>query len=150
MERLLPDSVYTWLTREGLRALGLGFKYIKPSIGKLRHTVAVAEIRYQLERQLGLRGVEFRWVSERELYRELARGTHMPDGELLLADGSTTAIEVELALKRKARMTDIAYELLGSYDKVQYFCLPAPGRLLRGVIEREGLSRITVNDYERR
>src|SRR2546423_1846741 len=69
------------------------------------------------------------WVCERELHREAAadasgRQRHRPDA-LVVLDGREVAVEVELTLKRRARMERIMRELVARYGSVSYFAAPA-------------------------
>src|SRR5438045_3816853 len=76
-------------------------------------------------------------VCERELHRELAaalggRQRHRPD-DLVVIDGRDVAVEVELTLKRRARIEQIMTELVVRYGSVTYFAAPAPRRALTAV-----------------
>ncbi len=96
----------------------------------LAHIAAVTDVRlHVLDRHPGAV-----WVCERELHRELGadptrRQRHRPDG-LVVIDGREVAVEVELTLKRRARMERIMRELVAHYRSVSYFAAPAPRRTL--------------------
>ncbi len=49
---------------------------------------------------------------------------------MVLHDGQRVAIEVELTIKSRRRVTAILDELTARYDTVLYFCAPGPHRLL--------------------
>lgn len=141
---LLPHMVCSWLTQAGLDFCGLDWRYLKPSTGRLEHTVAVGNVRIDVEAKLKDQGKEFVWVSERQLAKEIAKGEHMPDGEVLLGDGKTVAVEVELTLKRKERMRRIFVELLGNYNAVWAWCADAPRRQLETIVKEYGWQKVQI------
>ena len=69
------------------------------------------------------------WVSERVLARDRRAGEHLPDG-VVVTDGQRVAVEVELTVKSRRRITAILDELAGRFDAVVYFCAPGPHRQL--------------------
>ena len=75
------------------------------------------------------------WVCERTLARERAAGEHLPDG-VVLVDGQRVAIEVELTVKSRRRVTAILDELSGALTRSLYFCAPAPHRQLTSCAPR--------------
>lgn len=88
------------------------------------------------------------WVCERELHRELAaqpgtRQRHRPDG-LVVIDGREVAVEVELTLKRRARIEQIMAALVARYGSVTYFAAPAPRRTLQRLANEIGRGRVQV------
>jgi hypothetical protein len=88
------------------------------------------------------------WVCERELHRELAsdpsgRQRHRPDG-LVVIDGRDVAVEVELTLKRRARLERIMRELVARYGSVSYFAAPSPRRTLEQLAAEVGGGRVQV------
>jgi len=90
------------------------------------------------------------WVCERELHRELAaapggRQRHRPDG-LVVIDGREAAVEVELTLKRRARIAQIMAELVARYGSVTYFAAPAPRRALTAAAADIGRGRVQILD----
>lgn len=146
--QLLPNQVFVWLTQKGLDQAGLNYRYVEPAVGRIEHTVAVGDVRLAVEARLKEQGREgYVWVSERQLAKELPKGEHMPDGEVLLADGRTAAIEVELTLKRKPRMTDIFLRLLCSYSAVWAWCTDAPRRQLEAIVEENGWQKVQIIDF---
>jgi len=122
---LVGAPVFVWLTRRGQSLAGIEYSLWRPNAGMLAHIAAVTDVRlHVLDRHPGAV-----WVCERELHRELAiepggRQRHRPDG-LVVIDGREVAVEVELTLKRRARIEQIMAELVARYGSVTYFVAPA-------------------------
>ena len=57
------------------------------------------------------------------------RQEHLCDG-VAITEGRKVAIEVELTVKSRRRVTAILDELVGRYDAVLYFCAAGPHRQL--------------------
>lgn len=132
-----------WLTRRGQSLAGIDYAVWRPNAGMLAHIAAVTDVRLHVrDRHPGAE-----WVCERELYRELAGEPggrrHRPDGIVVL-DGQEVAVEVELVLKRRARMEAIMRELVARYRSVSYFAAPAPRRTLERLAEQIGGGRVQV------
>jgi hypothetical protein len=109
----------------GHRACGSPFGPWHPRLGLLSHVAAVNEVRLHIEH----RSPDTEWICERVLARERGSGEHLPDGVVLL-DGQRVAVEVELTVKSRRRITAILDELAGRFDAVVYYCAPAPHRQL--------------------
>ncbi len=122
-EKLLANAPsYSWVTRKGLKLLGLGFTPWEPTVGFLGHLSAVNELRIALDRA----GDRREWVSERRLRQGKGVGTHVPDAELRDPDtGESIAIEIERSQKGRERLDSIAYKLAGAYAKSWVFANPA-------------------------
>jgi DNA-binding CsgD family transcriptional regulator len=136
--------VFVWLTRRGQRIAGSDYALWRPNPGMLAHIDAVTEVRLDV----AARHPGAEWVCERELYRELgappaARRRHTPDG-LVVVDGREVAVEVELTLKRRARMERIMRELVARYGSVTYFAASAPRRSLERLADEVGGGRVQV------
>ncbi len=133
-----------WLTRRGQSFAGIDYALWRPNAGMLAHIAAVTDVRlHVLDRHAGAT-----WVCERELHREVAatrggRQRHRPDG-LVVIDGREVAVEVELTLKRRARIEQIMAELVARYGSVTYFAAPAPRRALTSVAGDIGRDRIQI------
>lgn len=141
---LVGEPVFVWLTRRGHGIAGIDYAVWRPNAGMLAHIAAVTEVRLDV---LG-RHQRAQWVSERELHREVAaepggRQRHRPDG-LVLLDGREVAVEVELTLKRRARIESIMRELVARYGSVSYFAAPAPRRTLEQLAAEVGGGRVQV------
>ena len=112
----------------------------------LAHIAAVTDVRLDvLARHPGAA-----WVCERELHRELGaapagRQRHRPD-DLVVIDGREVAVEVELTLKRRARIEQVMTELVARYGSVTYFAAPAPRRTLERLAADVGRGRVQVLD----
>jgi len=91
----------------------------------MAHVGAVNDVRLHVQQ----RSPDSEWVPERVLARERGSGEHLPDA-VVLTDGQRVAIEVELTVKSRRRLTGILDELSGRFDAVVYFCTPGPCRLL--------------------
>ena len=122
---LVGEPAWVIPTSAGLRACGSSFGVWQPRIGLLAHVAAVNDVRLHIQQ----RSPASEWVSERVFARERSSGEHLPDA-LVLTDGRRVAIEVELTVKSRRRLTGILDELAGRFDAVVYFCAPAPHRLL--------------------
>ncbi len=71
------------------------------------------------------------WITERRLIRQKYEDMpgskeHLPDGIVILTDGSWIAIEVELTMKARQRLITILsdYAVDKSFSEVWYFCSP--------------------------
>ena len=141
---LVGEPVFVWLTRRGHGISGLDYAVWRPSPGMLAHVAAVTDVRLDVTARHP--GAE--WVSERELHREFGSDArthrhHRPDG-LVVLDGREVAVEVELTLKRRARMERIMRELVARYGSVSYFAAPAPRRTLERLAAEVGGGRVQV------
>jgi len=117
-------------TRAGAGAAGLGLGPARVRLGTLRHDLRVGELAVALLRATP----GARWVSEREIRRQaaeegLAGGPHVPDGLLLLPDGTRVAVELELTPKTRRHLLRILrfYARSRAYDRVRYLT-PDPGQ----------------------
>lgn len=143
---LVGEPVFVWLTRRGQSLAGVDYSVWRPNAGMLAHIAAVTDVRlHVLDRHPGAT-----WVCERELHRELAsapggRQRHRPDG-LVVIDGREAAVEVELTLKRRARIVQIMTELVARYGSVTYFAAPAPRRALTAAAADIGRGRVQILD----
>jgi hypothetical protein len=118
---------YVWLTRSGLRAIGLKVRYATPSPALLDHYHAINTIRLSLE----IREPEGVWESERLIRSRLQQGKkgqkqpHTPDAWFFLPNSErVVGVEVELHPKKKNQL----YEIHGSFggmlmlaDEIWYF-----------------------------
>jgi len=98
---LQGEPAYVWLTPAGLRQVGLNYVAGEPSLATLQHNCDVSFIRLQILTQ----DRTSKWRSEREIRSVVpARkrdqsSPHLPDGEVILADGRIIAIERERVAK---------------------------------------------------
>lgn len=122
---LVGEPAWVIPTPAGLRACGSPFGAWQPRIGLLAHAAAVNSVRLHVE----ARSPGCEWICERGLARERSPKDHLPDGVVLL-DGRSLAIEVELTVKGARRIEAIVGELCVRHDAVVYFCAPAPYRRL--------------------
>lgn len=141
---LVGEPVFVWLTRRGHGIAGVDYAVWRPNPGMLAHIAAVTDVRLDVT----ARHPAAEWVSERELHRELGsnsrtRQRHRPDG-LVVLDGHEVAVEVELTLKRRARIERIMRELVARYGSVSYFAAPAPRRTLERIAAEVGVGRVQV------
>jgi len=151
-DQLTLGEPWVWASRKGLNACGMKTTLVKPRPPTLRHTHAVTEARFALERKREHRQSRGWWRSERlMLAGEFpARAGHAPDAEVHYPTGSGVpwagqiwAIEVELSRKSVARIAAIMQATLyrtdgfGSppgrntvpgvsfrYARVMYICSP--------------------------
>jgi len=125
---LVGEPAWVIPTGAGLRAAGHSFTVWQPRVGLLTHVAAVNDVRLHVQ----ARSPESEWIPERLLARERQAGEHLPDA-VVLVDGQRVAIEVELTIKSKRRLTAILDELAGRFDAVLYFCAAGPHRQLTGL-----------------
>ena len=124
---LSPGLPWVWLTRAGLRTVGVSYPAAPPALARLSHIRAVTAVRLALESVAVYRDGGAHWRSERHLRARLGgrvgSGQHLPDAELHWPDapaagpppawaGECWAVEAELTPKTVARTTAIMSELL--------------------------------------
>lgn len=127
---LVGEAAWVLPTGAGLSACGSGFGVWRPRIGLLSHVAAVNDVRLHIQ----ARAPATEWVPERVLVRDRGAGEHLPDG-VAITDGTRVAIEVELTVKSRRRVTAILDELAGRFDATLYFCAAAPHRQLTELAE---------------
>src|SRR5205823_7329390 len=132
-------------TNAGLRLSGHGFSLWRPHLALLAHVAAVNEVRLHVQR----RSAQAEWISERLLAREREGTEHLCDG-LVLDGGRRIAIEVELTVKSRKRVTAILDELSDRHDAVLYYCALAPHRQLRQLAESGRWPMLGVRELPRR
>lgn len=113
---LASEPPWIWLTRAGLREVGLPFRVWQPKAWMLAHVAAINRVRLFVEP----RRPAARWVPERQLRRQ--PGEHpVPDAEIHDPGGTVTAVEVELSRKSTERRRQVMRALVDHYDSVWYF-----------------------------
>lgn len=120
---IVGEPAWVTPTAAGIAACGSGVGVWRPRIGLLAHVAAVNDVRLHIQGRAP--GTE--WVPERVLARERRAGEHLPDG-VAITEGKRVAIEVELTVKSRERVTAIVDELAGRFDTVLYFCAAGPHR----------------------
>lgn len=141
---LSPGPPWVWLTRAGLRAVGVRYPAAAPALTRLAHIRAVTAVRLRLESVAAYRDGDAHWRSERHLRARLGgrigAGEHLPDAEVHWPDapaagrppawaGECWAIEAELTPKTVTRTTAIMRELL---DRTGDYGCPATQTLVPG------------------
>jgi hypothetical protein len=142
-----------WLTTEGMRACGLGWRATAPTFATVAHRHAVGVVRAWVEG----RGRGYQWICERELRDELdqpaaGRRDHLADGVVVSTapDGRVgrSAIEVELTRKTKGRVEEILRGLLARHDDVIYFAVPTAAGVVTAAAQSVGAAeRVRVRPY---
>jgi DNA-binding MarR family transcriptional regulator len=127
---LVGEPAWLTPTAAGMAACGAGCGVWRPRIGLLAHVAAVNDVRLHIQG----RAPSTEWVPERVLARERRAGEHLPDG-VAITEGRRVAIEVELTVKSRERVTAILDELSGRFDAVLYFCAAGPHRQLTELAE---------------
>ena len=122
---LVDEPAWVLPTSAGMAACGSGFGVWRPRLGSLAHVAAVNDVRLHVQD----RAPSTEWVPERVLARDHLAGEHLPDG-VAITEGRRVAIEVELTVKSRRRVTAILDELTGRFDAVLYFCAPGTHRQL--------------------
>jgi hypothetical protein len=137
---------FVWLTGRGAALGSSPFRLWEPNHGLALHIEAVTEVRLVLERELHFGG----WECERAVARRLAddrgRRGHLPDA-VLHRDQERIAIEVELTLKNRRRLDDIAFQTSRFYDRVWYFAKPKLLPALRKIAAENPYGNIDVYSY---
>ncbi|NOY54374.1 MAG: hypothetical protein GXP34_00085 [Actinobacteria bacterium] len=130
---LYAEPGWVWLSRTGLRAVGLQVKYLIPRPMWLSHVFWCAEVRRRLEAEHG----DIEWRSDRLLHNggSTVEPHHLPDAEIVL-DGVTVAIEVELTQKHLKRLVDIVAWHPEDYQRIRYYVSPAAERGVGRAIEK--------------
>jgi hypothetical protein len=141
---LVGEPPWVMPTSAGLRLSGHGFSVWRPHLALLAHVAAVNEVRLHVRR----RSVQAEWISERLLAREREDTEHLCDG-LVLDGASRIAIEVELTVKSRKRVTAILDELSDRHDAVLYYCAPAPHRQLTQLAESGRWPKLGVRELPR-
>ena len=138
--RIGPGPGWSWLTRAGMSAAGLGFPARRPPLGRLAHIRAVLAARITLEHGEPFQAGQAWWRSERRIRSAAARPApeHVPDAEVHWPDvagspypGECWAVEVELTPKGTARTAAIMTGLLARAGDRQPSAPPGRGAPLR-------------------
>jgi hypothetical protein len=122
---LVGEPAWVLPTAAGMTACNSGFGAWRPRIGLLNHVATVNDVRLHVQG----RAPTTEWIPERVLARDRLAGEHLPDG-VAITDGRKVAIEVELTLKSRRRITANLDDLNARYDAVLYFCAPSTHRQL--------------------
>ncbi len=125
------EPKFVWLTRHGLREVGLSFKPWTPTAASLAHIFWTNQVRMHTED----RHPTASWRSERELRKGRVMQSisstqgHDVDAEIVLPEG-VVGVEVELTSKSAERRRSIMAEVAKRYATVWYFAPPNVGALL--------------------
>jgi hypothetical protein len=122
---LAGDRPWYWPSRRGLRLAVTDCRYKEPNVRHLTHRRAIVAARLHLA-TIAPQG---QWVTERMVHRMATRGTHVPDGVLVIGD-ERHAIEVELTRKPEYKVRAVLDEHSARYNAVVYFCGPRTKPLL--------------------
>jgi DNA-binding CsgD family transcriptional regulator len=137
---------FVWLTGRGAAVAQSPYRAWQPNHGLALHIEAVTEVRLLLEDELHLG----EWECERSIARRFADyrrlRTHLPDAILTTGEGQI-AIEVELTLKNRGRLYEIARETGGAYHRVWYFARPTLIPTLRTIAAESAWQNIDIYSY---
>lgn len=122
---LVGEPAWALPTAAGMTACNSGFGAWRPRIGLLNHVAAVNDVRLHIQG----RAPATEWIPERVLAREHLAGEHLPDG-VAITENRKVAIEVELTLKSRRRITAILDDHNVRFDAVLYFCATSTHRQL--------------------
>ena len=136
---LYGEPGWVWLTRKGLREVGIEAKFWEPKAAMLRHTHMASVVRLRTE----VRFPEAKWRGERAIRAGRQEGLFTPDGELILGE-RLIAIEVELTAKAPKRIHEIVAYHAHDYAETWYF---ATGQALTSVVSAR--SRLELDRQER-
>jgi hypothetical protein len=117
-----------WATSAGRDAVETDLPKFTIRLSTMPHHLLVADVALALSAKTG--GT---WITERELRSQAGQKFgvgyqgHVPDGALVLPDGKRIAVEVENAIKPRARLDRIfrAYLRTSGYDEVWFVCRTA-------------------------
>ncbi len=135
------EPEWVWLTRNGMQLAGLAYFAGQPSPVMLRHYYQVNRIRLSVEQRHGTD----RWVSERALkpQRQRVQDTHYADAEVRIGE-ATVGLEIELTVKKAAKLAAIVAGLAREYRTIWYFVKP---EVLRGV--RQAIAYLPAAEQRR-
>jgi hypothetical protein len=137
---------FVWLSGRGAAVAQSPYRAWQPNHGLALHIEAVTEVRLLLEGELRLG----EWECERSIAQRFAqyRGlrTHLPDAILSTGEGQI-AIEVELTLKNRGRLAEIARETGGAYERVWYFARPTLIPALQTIAAESAWQNIDIHPY---
>lgn len=136
---LHKELLWIWISRAGLREIGVPFSYGKgkPSSIRLPHLYYTNQVRLAVED----RRPQDSWKSERELRRELGRlkkgeqRPHLPDALLYAANGKTTCLEIELEVKNEEELEETLRTLAVQYRSVWYFASSSARKKIEAFLE---------------
>jgi hypothetical protein len=126
-EFLVDQPAWVWTTERGARISGTGLSPWTLNVGSLPRIRATNEVRLQVRS----RAPNAVWISDRLLRRVNGREGRIPNGVVEIGE-ERHAIQIELAIKTKARAISIISAHHARYDAVVCFCNPQ----LRRLIER--------------
>lgn len=145
------DKLWIWLSRHGLREMGLEFNYSgEPK--KVEHLYHINQVRLFIEEKRPADP----WFSERQILHErgIQGETHRPDAILINHEtGRRTAIEVELNEKTSKALLDDLRALAATYRSVWYFATQATRRQVEVALEdfslemRKPFTLYALEDY---
>jgi hypothetical protein len=122
---LVGEPAWVLPTAAGMTACNSGFAPWRPRLSLLTHVATVNDVRLHIQG----RAPSTEWIPERVLARDREAGEHLADG-VAITDNRRVAIEVELTLKSRRRITAILDDHLRRFDAVLYFCAPSTHRQL--------------------
>lgn len=133
------DKLWIWLTRAGLRTVGLNFTSSgAPSSIRLSHLYYINQIRLDIE----ARRPDDHWKSEREIRKEtppVAKGEsqpHIPDAILTNAtNGKVSALEIEIHAKTDDELENDMRELAVTFKSIWYFTTRATRRQIEAMLD---------------
>jgi hypothetical protein len=137
---------FVWLTSHGARIAQSPYRIWRPNVSMVGHIEAVTDVRLLLERELRLGD----WICERSLAQDSPSRSevrpHLPDGILDTGD-EQIAIEVELSLKSRSRLTAIVEQLGMEHAQVWYFAAPSLRPALARLAAEAPWQNITVYSW---
>jgi hypothetical protein len=121
------EPAWIWLTRAGLKHLGLDYAYKELNLVTLEHLYQVNQVRLATEARATQLGDTRIWISERRIRRDTPRPMgkdirplHFPDA-IVETEQGRVAVEVELTLKKPRDLEAIILMLVDEYPGVWYF-----------------------------
>ena len=131
---LARKPAWVWVSKGGLKDMGLPYPEYEPAVGRLDHIYHVSMVRLYIEKR---RGDQVQWISERQVNveRKKERKGHVVDGEVVLQN-TVIGIEVEQTQKSKRDLASIVRELRQDYEVTWYFVHEKAREAVREAISR--------------
>jgi hypothetical protein len=145
---IVGHPTWSFPTAAGLAVSGLPYEVWTPTLNRLVHVGAIADVRVHVQAQRS----DAQWICERQIQLELPKGLrggrHIPDGVLIL-EGHPVAVEVELSPKKPELVEAVLNHHFERFDAILYYCAPQTIRLLTRLEQTGRWPRLAVRELPR-